>query len=104
MHWPADAPVLHHPRRPTAPPLPIQTRDECLEQKAIDGQENPVNVIAGVGTAAEGSYEELAALLTESPRGRELVRLVRAGIVRAALGKRVRFTRVEFAPFGQRHT
>ncbi|MCB2067461.1 MAG: phosphoenolpyruvate carboxylase, partial [Erythrobacter sp.] len=38
----------------------------------------PVNVIAGVGHAAEGNYEELGALLAESPRGRELVRLVRA--------------------------
>ena len=38
----------------------------------------PVNVIAGLGHAAEGKYEEIGALLTESPRGRELVRLVRA--------------------------
>ncbi|MGX7896605.1 phosphoenolpyruvate carboxylase [Tsuneonella sp. HG222] len=38
----------------------------------------PVNVIAGVGTAAEGNYEQLAALLSESARGRQLVRLVRA--------------------------
>ncbi|WAT19193.1 phosphoenolpyruvate carboxylase [Aurantiacibacter sp. MUD11] len=38
----------------------------------------PVNVIAGVGTATHGNYEELGALLAESPRGRELVRLVRA--------------------------
>ncbi|OYX67224.1 MAG: phosphoenolpyruvate carboxylase [Sphingomonadales bacterium 32-64-17] len=38
----------------------------------------PVNVIAGVGEAAEGNYEEIAALLRESPRGRELIRLVRA--------------------------
>jgi phosphoenolpyruvate carboxylase len=38
----------------------------------------PVNVIAGVGHAAEGNYDELGALLAESPRGRELVRLVRA--------------------------
>ncbi len=38
----------------------------------------PVNVIAGVGQAAEGNYEEVAALLTESERGRQLIRLVRA--------------------------
>ncbi|RJY09165.1 phosphoenolpyruvate carboxylase [Aurantiacibacter aquimixticola] len=38
----------------------------------------PVNVIAGIGHAAEGNYEEIGQLLTESPRGRELVRLVRA--------------------------
>ena len=38
----------------------------------------PVNVIAGIGDAAEGNYEEIGALLAESPRGRELIRLVRA--------------------------
>ena len=38
----------------------------------------PVNVIAGMGTAAEGNYEEMAALLSESERGKQLVRLVRA--------------------------
>jgi len=38
----------------------------------------PVNVIAGIGHAAEGNYEEIGALLAESPRGREMVRLVRA--------------------------
>lgn len=38
----------------------------------------PLNVVAGVGSAAEGSYEELAQLLTESGRGRQLIRLVRA--------------------------
>ncbi len=38
----------------------------------------PVNVIAGIGEAADGNYEEIGALLAESPRGRELVRLVRA--------------------------
>jgi phosphoenolpyruvate carboxylase len=35
-------------------------------------------VIAGFGSAAEGNYEELAELLGESERGRQLVRLVRA--------------------------
>ena len=38
----------------------------------------PVNVIAGIGTAAEGNYEELAALLSGSARGRQLIRLARA--------------------------
>jgi phosphoenolpyruvate carboxylase len=38
----------------------------------------PVNVIAGVGTAAEGNREEIAALLRDSARGRQLVRLLRA--------------------------
>lgn len=38
----------------------------------------PVNVIAGIGTAADGRFEEVAALLSESARGRQIVRLVRA--------------------------
>jgi phosphoenolpyruvate carboxylase len=38
----------------------------------------PVNVIAGVGHAAEGNYEEMAQLLKDSARGRQLVRLVRS--------------------------
>jgi len=38
----------------------------------------PVNVIAGVGSAAESGYEELAELLRASERGRQLVRLVRS--------------------------
>lgn len=38
----------------------------------------PVNVIAGIGTAADGRFEEVAALLTESARGRQIVRLARA--------------------------
>ncbi|BBC72115.1 phosphoenolpyruvate carboxylase [Altererythrobacter sp. B11] len=38
----------------------------------------PVNVIAGIGTAADGNYEELAALLRDSERGRQLLRLARA--------------------------
>ena len=38
----------------------------------------PVNVIAGVGTAADGNIEEIAALLSESERGRQLIRLVRS--------------------------
>lgn len=38
----------------------------------------PVNVICGIGTAADGNYEELAGLLRESERGRQLIRLARA--------------------------
>ncbi|MBT2132953.1 phosphoenolpyruvate carboxylase [Croceibacterium sp. LX-88] len=38
----------------------------------------PVNVIAGVGSAADGNYEEIAALLSSSERGMQLIRLVRA--------------------------
>lgn len=38
----------------------------------------PVNVIAGVGSAADTNREEIAALLAESPRGRQIARLVRA--------------------------
>jgi phosphoenolpyruvate carboxylase len=45
----------------------------------------PVNVIAGFGTAAEGNYEAIAALLRESPRGRQLVRLVRAANALASI-------------------
>ncbi len=45
----------------------------------------PVNVIAGFGTAAEGNYEALAELLQASPRGRQLVRLVRAANALASI-------------------
>ncbi|MFA9200337.1 MAG: phosphoenolpyruvate carboxylase [Cypionkella sp.] len=38
----------------------------------------PVNVLAGVGSAAEGNLDEVAALLRDSPRGRQIVRLLRA--------------------------
>ena len=38
----------------------------------------PVNVIAGIGQAAENNYEEMGALLADSPRGREMIRMVRA--------------------------
>jgi phosphoenolpyruvate carboxylase len=38
----------------------------------------PVNVIAGIGSAADGNREEIAALLADSPRGRQIMRLVRA--------------------------
>lgn len=45
----------------------------------------PVNVIAGVGTAADGNIEEVAALLTESERGRQLIRLVRSANALASI-------------------
>ncbi|HSG33675.1 MAG TPA: phosphoenolpyruvate carboxylase [Sphingomonadaceae bacterium] len=38
----------------------------------------PVNVISGIGTAAEGNYEDIAGLLRESERGRQLIRYARA--------------------------
>lgn len=45
----------------------------------------PVNVIGGFGTAAEGNYEALAELLTQSDRGRQLVRLVRSANALASI-------------------
>src|SRR3546814_8258217 len=45
----------------------------------------PVNVIAGLGSAADGNYEELAALLQESERGRQLVRLARSSNALASI-------------------
>ncbi|OZA94663.1 MAG: phosphoenolpyruvate carboxylase, partial [Erythrobacter sp. 34-65-8] len=45
----------------------------------------PVNVIAGVGSAAEGNREELAGLLSDSPRGQQIVRLVRAANALASI-------------------
>ena len=45
----------------------------------------PVNVIAGFGTAAEGNYEALAELLSESERGRQVVRLVRSANALASI-------------------
>ncbi|WP_434784986.1 phosphoenolpyruvate carboxylase [Qipengyuania zhejiangensis] len=45
----------------------------------------PVNIIAGVGSAAEGNYEDIAALLNESPRGQQIMRLVRASNALASI-------------------
>jgi phosphoenolpyruvate carboxylase len=45
----------------------------------------PVNVISGVGTAADGNYEDLAQLIGESERGRQLIRLVRASNALASI-------------------
>ena len=45
----------------------------------------PVNVIAGVGSAAQGNYEDIAKLLRESPRGRQIMRLVRGANALASI-------------------
>jgi phosphoenolpyruvate carboxylase len=45
----------------------------------------PLNVITGIGTAAEGNREELAGLLRDSPRGRQLIRLTRAANALASI-------------------
>ncbi len=45
----------------------------------------PVNVITGFGTAADGNYEAIAALLRESERGSQMVRLVRAANALASI-------------------
>jgi len=45
----------------------------------------PVNVIAGIGSAADGNREEIAALLTDSPRGSQILRLVRAANALASI-------------------
>ena len=45
----------------------------------------PVNVIAGIGSAADGNYEDLASLLAESARGRQILRLVRAANALASI-------------------
>lgn len=45
----------------------------------------PVNVIAGIGSAADTNREEIAALLTDSPRGRQILRLVRAANALASI-------------------
>lgn len=45
----------------------------------------PVNIIAGVGSAAEGNIEEVGTLMAESPRGRQIMRLVRASNALASI-------------------
>lgn len=45
----------------------------------------PVNVIAGIGSAADANREEIAALLTESARGGQILRLVRAANALASI-------------------
>ncbi|OBX18894.1 phosphoenolpyruvate carboxylase [Erythrobacter sp. QSSC1-22B] len=45
----------------------------------------PVNIISGIGSAADGNYEDIAALLQESERGRQIMRLVRASNALASI-------------------
>ena len=45
----------------------------------------PVNVIAGIGSAADGNRDEIAALLADSPRGRQIMRLVRSANALASI-------------------
>ncbi|QPC98910.1 phosphoenolpyruvate carboxylase [Qipengyuania soli] len=45
----------------------------------------PVNIIAGVGSAAEGNMEDIAALIGESARGQQIMRLVRASNALASI-------------------
>lgn len=45
----------------------------------------PVNVIAGIGSAADGNREEIAALLADSPRGKQIMRLVHAANALASI-------------------
>lgn len=45
----------------------------------------PVNVLSGVGSAADTNREDIAALLAESPRGRQIARLVRAANALASI-------------------
>lgn len=44
-----------------------------------------VNVIAGIGSAADANREEMAKLLDDSPRGRQILRLVRAANALASI-------------------
>ena len=45
----------------------------------------PVNIIAGIGSAADGNYEELSQLIMESERGRQLIRLARSSNALASI-------------------
>ena len=45
----------------------------------------PVNVISGIGSASDGNYEELAALIEASPRGQQLLSLARASNALASI-------------------
>lgn len=45
----------------------------------------PVNIIAGIGTAAAGKYDDIAELLIDSPRGRQIIRLVRSSNALASI-------------------
>ncbi|MEQ5787390.1 phosphoenolpyruvate carboxylase [Erythrobacter sp. NFXS35] len=45
----------------------------------------PVNVIAGIGSAADANREEIAALLTDSARGRQILRLLKSANALASI-------------------
>ncbi len=45
----------------------------------------PVNVISGIGSGADGNFEEVAALIEESERGQQLLRLARASNALASI-------------------
>ena len=45
----------------------------------------PVNVIAGIGSAADSNREEIAALLSDSARGQQILRLMRAANALASI-------------------
>ena len=45
----------------------------------------PVNIISGVGSAADGTYEDIAQLIQESERGRQMIRLVRSSNALASI-------------------
>ncbi|MBD2842751.1 phosphoenolpyruvate carboxylase [Erythrobacter rubeus] len=45
----------------------------------------PVNVISGIGSAADGNYEDLASLIESSRRGRQLMGLARASNALASI-------------------
>ncbi|QUL39427.1 phosphoenolpyruvate carboxylase [Erythrobacter sp. JK5] len=45
----------------------------------------PVNVISGIGSAADGNYDEIAALIEDSERGQQLLRLAQASNALASI-------------------
>lgn len=45
----------------------------------------PVNVISGIGSAADGNYEEIAGLIEQSERGRQAIDLARASNALASI-------------------
>lgn len=45
----------------------------------------PVNIISGIGSAADGNFEEIAGLLSESERGQQLLRLARSSNALASI-------------------
>ena len=45
----------------------------------------PVNIIAGIGSAADGKYEDIAELIRDSARGRQIMRMARASNALASI-------------------